>query len=146
MEYIIVGKFSKIDIEKLIVKDDFGKPIINQKLIQTLVVSAFSVIVFAALSDYAHAAPEIYQNPTKLDAIFDFLKWFITLIKYVFSGVLGVIFAVAGWKWGTDLSGGGQTTAKTIMKNCLIGLFITWTGSIIGETFVGKLESILSGY
>ncbi|MNV90512.1 hypothetical protein D3C71_1849070 [compost metagenome] len=93
-----------------------------------------------------HLDPQVphgYAAPTKLHAIFEFIRWFVWLAKWVFSGIIGAIFTVAGWKWGTDLSGNGQTTAKKIMGNCIVGGLIIWTGATVADVFVDKMEEIL---
>ena len=144
MDYVVVGKFSQLNIEDIFVKDDFDNKIIDEKKIKAIIVSALTIIAWAAFSDYVYADGH-YKDPVKLDAIFEFIHWIIFLIKIVFSGVIGLIMTIAGWKWATDLSNGAQTQAKTIIKNCIVGGAIIWTGASLGDAFVSQMDKILTG-
>lgn len=144
MDYVIIGKFSEINLNSAFVKDNFGNKIIDEKILKTIITSALSIIIWGAFSEYV-LADSPYETPTKLDAIFEFIHWIIWLMKIVFSGVIGLIITIAGWKWGTDLSGNAQAQAKTIIKNCLFGGFIVWIGAALGDAFVSQMDKILTG-
>jgi hypothetical protein len=155
MSYIVVGRFSEIDLNNVFVKHN-NEPIINYNLLKKLVVSCVSIVLIGFLGDFVSAdsldSIEVFASneyldnhkPHKLDSIFSYIKWLGNLLKIIFSSVIGVIFSIAGWKWATDLSGSNQAEAKKIMKNCLIGGFFIWSGFTIGDIFVNKMEELLT--
>ena len=138
MKYKVIGKISQINLEEV-----FSHKGINRSKLNALIVASLTVVLTGYLTTFADASSTAFEQPAQLDSIVNFIKWLIDLLKWTFSSIIGAILTFAGWKWATDISGSSQTEAKKIMKNCIVGGLIIWTGATIGDLFVDKMQAIL---
>lgn len=115
----------------------------NKKLLKFIISTAVFTTLNLMFNDVALAGSP-YKQPVNLNPVFEFVDWLIFMIRLITSVVIGLISTVAGYKWGTDISGSGQAEAKKILKNCASGLFWVWLGSTIVSVFVNKLEELIA--
>lgn len=160
MKIQVVGKISEISINDLIIEKE-GLLNIDKKQLKIIALSAATILIASALQDHAfaaetasnvvhgiinHGAVEVsgaYQAPSQLGTLLKFIDWLIWLFRVIVSSVIGLIATYAGYKWATDITGDGQTSAKKILKNCFIGALLCWTGTTIADYFVGVLNHLL---
>lgn len=117
----------------------------NKNLLKFIISTAVTAALTVCFQDIAFAEGQYkYKEPVNLTPVFEFVDWLIFIIRLATSTIIGLISTVAGYKWGTDISGSGQTEAKKILKNCAAGLFWVWLGSTIVSVFVNKLEEIVA--
>lgn len=117
----------------------------NKKLLKFIISTAITAAMTVYFQDVAFAEGQYkYKEPVNLKPVFEFIDWLVFMVRLATSTVIGLISTVAGYKWGTDISGSGQAEAKKILKNCAAGLFWVWLGSTIVSVFVNKLEQLVT--
>lgn len=161
-DYIVIGKFSEVNFDDLIIETKEGFTIDNKKL-KILITTAISIIILGTVADVGlaagvhdaflgHGQPAITamaqvvnHKPTQLAHILAYINWLINLLRLIVSSVAGLIMTFAGYKWATTIDGNGAETAKKILKNAFVGGLIVFAGTTIADFFVGKMEQILAG-
>ena len=156
MDYVVVGKFSEVNIDDIFSIKDKTIDFDRDKL-KSLIIVSLGIIVTLAFQDQAHAqgmseiifnnesieAAANYKAPSQLRSILEFVDWLIDLLRIIVSSVAGLICTFAGYKWATAIESNGAESAKKILKNALIGGILVWTGTTIADVFVGKMNQIL---
>ncbi|AEO93410.1 gp150 [Bacillus phage G] len=149
--YEVVGTIAELDLRELITEKENSFDVNKEKL-KFIVSAALSTLIFslvfqdpslAANGEMIQTASSNFKTPTQLNHILEFVSWIIDLLKYILSGIAGLICTFAGYKWATSLEGNGQEAAKKILKNAFVGGVIVWTGSSIAGFFVDKMNEIL---
>ncbi|MDF2533994.1 MAG: hypothetical protein K0R18_151 [Bacillales bacterium] len=158
--YVVIGKFSEINFDEVIMKTKEGFKVDKKKL-RIIAATILSAVVIGLLSDVAFAAEvhstfagfdqgavaamaNVQPKPTQLEHIFEYIRWLIQLLRLIVSSVAGLICTFAGYKWSTTIDGNGAETAKKILKNAFVGGLIVFSGTTIADFFVGKMEQILN--
>lgn len=142
MSYDVIGKFTQEELKK-----HLSKKTTNNKVMKSLIASSLVIICVGFVSTFAEAATvnpiSDTADPVKLDSINNFISWIQDLSKYVFGIVAGLLVTFAGLKLAFDLSGsGGQTEAKKIIKNVIVGGLIIWASYGMTNIFTNKLNVI----
>lgn len=154
MKYKVIGKLSDKKVKDLFfpsenLEETFlneGKKNRYENVGKFIVGGAVALVFTTAFGDVGFAATEpmhAYKELDKLDSIFAFIDWLIWLARIIISSVIGLITTYAGWKWSTDLSSGGVSDAKKILKNCAWGMFWVQFGATIANFFVDKMQSLV---
>lgn len=151
--YRVIGRLSEINLND-IVEPNGDRYWVNGKELRRVL--TYSLTIFAAIvldevlfsglilaADGVQSTAQSYSPPVELKSFVNFVHWLIWLLRWIVSSVIGLIVTYAGYRWATDISGDGQGAAKKIIRNCVAGAIMTWTGTTIANVFIDTLNKYL---